>query len=241
MEYNILWTSGWDSTYRVLDLVLNKKRKIQPYYVMDTDRVSTDFEIEAMEKIKQMIEVKDPEAKDRIKPTININIKDIPPNEEITRNYRILADMSHLGGQYDWLARFADSEDIKGLELSVHIDDTVYGFVKDDIVKKDDGIDVFYTLKDNPSIESLKIFSRYNFPLLQLTKLEMEQNSMKFGFADIMEETWFCHSPINNKPCGFCNPCIYTREEGMGRRVPKPTLKNKAIQFASKVRRKVLR
>lgn len=154
MEHKILWTSGWDSTYRVLDLVLNKKRIIQPYYVMDMDRVSTKIEIETMEKIKQMIIEKDPNAKERIKSTIFVNINDIPSNEEFTKHYKTLANISHLGGQYDWLARFAVSEEITDLELSIHLDDKAYGFIKNDVVKLDDGQDVIYKLKEKPSNKS---------------------------------------------------------------------------------------
>lgn len=41
------------------------------------------------------------------------------------------------------------------------------------------------------------------------------------GFGSIMEMTWFCFAPTWRKtPCGYCNPCKYTREEGLGRRVP---------------------
>jgi hypothetical protein len=35
-----------------------------------------------------------------------------------------------------------------------------------------------------------------------------------------MELTWFCHRPIRGEPCGVCNPCIYTIQEGLGVRVP---------------------
>lgn len=55
MEYRILWTGGWDSTFRVLDLVLNKKKNIQPYYILDERRASTEIEIATMEKIKEMM------------------------------------------------------------------------------------------------------------------------------------------------------------------------------------------
>lgn len=238
MEHNILWTSGWDSTYRVLDLVLNKKRTVQPFYVLDNGRASTEIELQTMEKLKNMIILKDPEALDRIKPIIKVDIKNIPPNEDITNNYKNLANISHLGGQYDWLARLAKSKGIKDLELSIHRDDTAFGFIKNDVYKKNDDLDDVYLLKENPSLESLKIFRYYRFPLLDLTKLEMESNAKKFGFDHIMEKTWFCHSPIKNQPCGMCNPCKYTRDEGLGRRVPNPTITDKIMRFASRVKRK---
>jgi hypothetical protein len=48
----------------------------------------------------------------------------------------------------------------------------------------------------------------------------MHEIARQHGFADVMALTWFCHSPRNDKPCGVCNPCEYTIEEGLGWRVP---------------------
>ena len=63
------------------------------------------------------------------------------------------------------------------------------------------------------------------------------------GFYDIMLETWFCYNPINGKPCGICNPCKYTIEEGMGFRVGvKGLINNKLIkmkQFCANLLRKI--
>ncbi len=33
-EFNVLWTGGWDSTFRVLDLVLHQKATVQPHYLL---------------------------------------------------------------------------------------------------------------------------------------------------------------------------------------------------------------
>src|SRR5690606_13578695 len=32
---NLLWTGGWDSTFRLLSLVVQQHRCVQPYYVLD--------------------------------------------------------------------------------------------------------------------------------------------------------------------------------------------------------------
>ena len=31
----------------------------------------------------------------------------------------------------------------------------------------------------------------------------------------MISKTWFCHNPIRGKPCGYCNSCMYTIEEGL--------------------------
>ena len=46
---NLLWTGGWDSTFRLLSLVLIKRKPVQPFYVIDVGRVSTIREIKTMQ------------------------------------------------------------------------------------------------------------------------------------------------------------------------------------------------
>jgi hypothetical protein len=42
------------------------------------------------------------------------------------------------------------------------------------------------------------------------------------GWKDLMGMTWFCHKPRKDMtPCGVCNPCLYTIEEGLGWRIPR--------------------
>ena len=31
----LLWTGGWDSTFRLLQLLLLYEKKVQPYYIID--------------------------------------------------------------------------------------------------------------------------------------------------------------------------------------------------------------
>jgi len=38
---NLLWTGGWDSTFRLLQLILDTRATIQPVYVIDTARRSS--------------------------------------------------------------------------------------------------------------------------------------------------------------------------------------------------------
>ena len=50
----LLWSGGWDGTFRLLQLAENDIQ-IQPIYVIDAERRSNDNEIEAMHKILKRI------------------------------------------------------------------------------------------------------------------------------------------------------------------------------------------
>lgn len=240
MTKNILWTGGWDSTFRVLDLVLIKNKKIQPHYILDHRRYSAEMELKTMEKIKQLIYEKKPAATSLILDTIVTDIRDIPADKEITESYRSLASLSHLGDQYDWLTRYVKHSNVSHLELCIHRDDKATGFLKKEVKKITTNDDYYYVLKEDLSKPELKIFSYYHFPLFDLTKLDMEEIARKNDFRDIMEETWFCYYPTKDgKPCGLCNPCKYTRDEGLGRRVPAVTTYGKIRYNFLRLRNKV--
>ena len=66
---NLLWTGGWDSTFRLLSLSLLHQRPVQPYYIITWDRPSTGAEIQTMCDIKRLLFKKHPETKSLLRPT----------------------------------------------------------------------------------------------------------------------------------------------------------------------------
>lgn len=237
---DLLWTSGWDSTFRIADLVIRQARTVQPWYVRDDNRRSTGRELSTMQEIRTAIADIDPSAGTRILPLREFSRETIPADAEITSNYRRLAQESHLGNQYDWLARLAKSEG-RTLELSIHRDDKAHGFLENDVVEDGDT----YRLSDDAD-PRLALFRWFSFPVFNTSKLDMAERAREHGFQQVMELTWFCYEPlIGGKPCGYCNPCVYTQEEGLGRRVPRRTSLNnaqrRALNAMWKVRRKLRR
>lgn len=236
----ILWTGGWDSSFRILDLVLNKREIVQPHYILDDERKSAPLELAAMKKIRQMVMEMDSLAGERILDTITMKTNEIPRNREITSNFKKLASTFSLGNQYDWLARYAESLEANDLELCINKDDNIEEFIRDDVRSIELNGESYYELVEAPSLAELNIFSRYHFPLLKMTKIDMEEKARQSGFLHIMEETWFCHSPTKNgKPCGVCNPCKYTKEEGLARRVPIPAIATLAKISVKRMKKRV--
>lgn len=221
---NLLWTSGWESTYRILDLVLMQQREVQPYYIISRSRKSCQVEIQTMEVLKGLIFAKSPAAKQLILPTIFKERSEISPNEHISNQYKRLASIYHLGDQYEYLARFAEEAGIDDLELCVNRETRRAGcfttLIYPDLIKEVDGKGFNFKATDKPANPDLMLFKYFRFPIYHLSKLDTRRLSVENGFIDIMKKTWFCHSPINQKPCGVCNPCCMTIEEGLGHRIP---------------------
>ena len=105
MKY-ILWTGGWDSTFRLLQLASDSRMEIQPIYVHDAGRAGRVQEQQAMQKILAMI-AKDKRFTANVHP-LKVYDKDFIlqnyPDSDITNSWKALNAEFALGGQYEWLA-----------------------------------------------------------------------------------------------------------------------------------------
>lgn len=220
---NVLWTSGWDSTFRVLDAAVTKRIAIQPHYIIDRRRASHAVEVLTIGLLTQMITRRYPHA--RIAPPILTERPEIPPNPAIDAAYGRLWEVAHIGDQNGWLARYVMWKGVEGLELCVHDGDKSRQLIAPIATLEEKDGDAVHVVPPGDGDAAL-IFSNFRYPLLDLTKLDMEEEARSRGFLDIMERTWFCHTPsADGQPCGVCNPCTYTIEEGLARRLPEAAMR----------------
>lgn len=215
---NLLWTGGWDSTFRLLSLVIAENRIVQPHYIVDVARQSSILEMATMGKIKACLDMKD--VGYRVLPIKVVPLYDITIDKVFSEAHSRLKLRSHLGSQYAWLASYARSCGIDDLELSIHQDDTAEVFVRDSV----ESVHGNWKLSDAADRDVQTLFGNVRFPLLRLSKLHMKDIAREQGFLDMLELSWFCHQPVADKPCGRCNPCRYTIEEGMSYRFPRRAL-----------------
>lgn len=229
---NILWTGGFDSSYRMVQLSQHEVN-VQPYYLTDNRR-SEQNELKAIAAITEDIE-KRPDTKCKILPLIKFKVSDIEPDKAITEAYeRLLATIS-IGPQYDWLARYAKS--VQGLELCLEkskISKAYNCIMQNGDIKKISNGNIAYAIIDEKesSPDLVKVFGGFHFPLplFEKTKIEILEEYKILGFGETINKTWFCHRPINNEPCGWCNPCKSVIEEGLPFRIPPKGLKRYKIE-----------
>lgn len=236
-----LWTGGWDSTFRILEAAIVEKRVVQPVYVINRARPSTDVEIQTMDDIRQAVgEQYGPETADLIKPTQFFQHRDIPEHAGVRVAYDAIVAQRHLGIQYMWLAEFCIWQDTKDLELGMHWinrwEDAPCRWIKDNSVF--DGYT--YRIKEDPQDPDIAmVLGRYSFPILPMTKDEMGIVAAQYGFANLMSKTFFCHRPTRSRaPCGLCMPCTTAIKEGLGYRIPlRNRYKHKLRPFVGPVRK----
>lgn len=217
----LLWTGGWDSTFRLLQLLLLDRSIVQPYYLIDANRASTGAEIKAMSDIKNRLFKEYPGTRDLLRPTEYAEVTDINPDTEITEAFRTVTKNSFMGSQYDWLARFCKQKGICDVELCIHRDDMAQAVLAPFFPEGQTGGRAIHSLTAGGVPEQeYALFRYFRFPMLGLSKLDMAAIAREQHWTALMNMTWFCHRPRRGKPCGRCNPCLYTQAEGLGRRIP---------------------
>lgn len=237
---NVFWTGGFDSSYRMVELS-KKKVTVQPYYLSD-NRKSEKNELKAIAEITLDIK-KHPETRSILLPLIIHKTSDVKADEKITKAYYNLRKIAPLGSQYDWLSRFAKEREIDGLELGIEKSDssTVLAVIKKlGAVKLINEEETSYYILDKEKSNSdlYEVLGQFHYPytLYNMTKIQTLVEYKKLGFEESINKTWFCHTPINNLPCGLCNPCKTVVKEGMGFRLPKSSLTRYKYQKAYKIK-----
>ena len=248
---HVLWTGGWDSSYRVVQLSM-REVIIQPVYVEDAGRKSVPYELQAMKSIVSMLEKKT-ETQAEFLPVKIIKVEDIPANPEITEAYLLFKKEADMGSQHDWLARL--SMQYPGIELCIEKALGDHAPVRQSINRHGKLIDTgdgYIVDKENSSKELNLVIGNIKLPIFDKTEVEMQKDIHTWGYDDVMSHIWFCHRPINGKPCGLCSPCSTKMTSNMASLLPVAAQKRnirmrsiekkfgrKASSFYKKVARKL--
>lgn len=207
MVRKVLWTSGWDSTFRVLYSLIVDKVDVEPIYIIDNQRKSTLKELETMIKISSLFNEKYPDLSEKLKPITLINYE-LKKTKQYENNLKYLRELPiKFGNQYAWLSVPLNKHisTLENIEISFQAGSSQTEFLKPYLYKLTTQDN--YLILDSAPDNIRSLFGKYYFPLINLTKTDMKKISEKLGFYDLMLKTWFCHKPLIGMPCGSCNPC----------------------------------
>lgn len=215
----VLWTGGWDSTYRMVELSF-RDVTVQPIYIVDPHRISTQNELCAMQKILELLRSKE-KTKAAFLPIIQIKLEDIPENKEITEAFLVFQKEADMGSQHDWLARLALKYPMMELCIEKALGD--HAPIRQSIMRHGSLIDTgdgFIINKEVSSKELNLVLGNLKLPIFEKTELDMLENIKNWQYEDVMSNIWFCHQPIKGKPCGMCNPCTTKMTSNMAFLLP---------------------
>lgn len=219
---DLLWTGGWDSTFRLLQLLLLHRVPVVPHYLVDPTRASTQKELSTMARIGDHLREAYPYTHELLKPLRIAAVADIAVDAEIEKALREIRKRSFIGSQYAWLPAFCKHNAIIDMELGVHVDDKVQALLRSFAVEFEHpaGFRSMHMDASHAGSVEYRLFRYFSFPLFHIDKVGIDRQAEAAGWSGIMEMTWFCHTPVRGRPCGSCAPCVYTIEEGLARRVP---------------------
>jgi 7-cyano-7-deazaguanine synthase in queuosine biosynthesis len=220
----ILWTGGWDSTYRLLVVLLELGLTVEPWYMQDDKRASSQAERQAMDRIRTWLAEQHPVTQATLLPTRVVRLQEVLPDAEIERAFANVIRIRGIGDQYAFLARFVKQFDVDGIELSLEkTAHGAHGVIKHCVAATQDphGFPTWRVFDDCPDQDIRTIFGGFSMPLFDTVKADTLPVIARNGWNEVMAMTWFCHTPAKDmQPCGFCNPCQYAIQDGFGWRIP---------------------
>lgn len=217
---NVLWTGGWDSTYRMVELS-RMDAEVQPIYIKDHTRPSLEIEMETVDRLYKELK-NDSRTKAIIHEVKYIEDYDIEDNEEIRFAYENIRKSVRIGSQYDYIARLALT--YPGIEVGIEKPNGEFNGCSAAIEKYGELVQhngVYVIDKTNSSSDCNTLFGNMAFPIINTTELEMVKNIQTWGYTELMKGIHFCYTPRNNQPCGICRPCQQKMECGMEMLLPK--------------------
>ena len=220
----LLWTGGWDSTYRLLVLLLRLGARVEPWYLHDAARASSTMEMRAMDRMRDWLAMHHPRTRESLLPSRIVRLEELRPDADLEHAFTEVLRLRGLGDQYAYLSRFCRQFGLHEAELS--LEKTIHGahgilhpYVEPFIDSR--GLANYHVMEEFLATPVGIVFGVYSLPMFEQEKLSTVQEVDRNGWREVMAMTWFCHAPRKNgEPCGFCNPCQYAIQDGFAWRIP---------------------
>ena len=84
---HLLWSGGWDSTFRLLYTLLVRGEAVQPHYIINIRRPTLHREIQAQVRIRKLLQKEHPKAASRLYPVRYSERFSLPVDPTLHRQY----------------------------------------------------------------------------------------------------------------------------------------------------------
>lgn len=209
MEY-VLFSGGFDSSAFLLECVFRKKVKVTPIVFIQKDldgvlntwlgRQNQNFEKLAREHIYNFVEKYGGEASKLLQPEILVD--NLTLSEEIHNSGREAYNKGILRRpfkQVHYFYEFLKNKGIKANVLGTLNDTTTQEIIK--YADKEGNVD------ETKVPNTLLFLTLFKVPYLHLSKQEIFDRAVKYGYSEALFYTWSCFFPSGGKPCGKCEMC----------------------------------
>ena len=213
-------TGGYDSTFRLCQLLLVEDKPVRPIYLMcgnvdDSDdwltmvsRKNVSTEITTMKDIRTELLQNNTHLANKLLPTFYVVSikKNLETTAKFKRLHKYLKYFSRDINQYERMARFS-----KEFKFPIEVGLENCGTGLDEATKgKRVGQGSSCQLMNNLPLkyQDLEIFRDFRFPICHLTKEEMKTISLNNNFYYLLVMTFSCWYPDKDgNACGKCQMC----------------------------------
>jgi len=217
----VFWTGGYDSTFRICQLLVRYKTAVQPVYITDkyidnhkensTRRKNHINETNSQKDIIDALHRQFPYTKKLLKPTMIV--KNANYDTEINNAMKELKRHKYVRRakcQYGAMAQVA-----KNLNKHIEVCAEVGGFIHKKLRTKlkcyaktgCEYRDYTFSAESQGQGQGVDIFNRFVMPVIGYTKKDMYTEATEYKYEGILNLTWSCWYPRKGKPCGKCIMC----------------------------------
>lgn len=218
----LLWTGGWDSTFRLLQLLHDTEVQIQPLYLVDEVRSSTPTEINVMRTLRRAIATAWPDESKRLRPTEYGSYRATRIVPKYKEMWEALKERGRVGLQYPVLGSYAVQNGLDQVELCIEAREngpsTIHSILQPVVEQTITAGGTLPSVSDERNGPEA-LFRPFVFPVMHYTKRDMEEEARQRSWMPILRKTWFCFDPVMGFACGECPPCRIAREEKMDHRI----------------------
>ena len=207
----IFWSGGYSSTFRLIQLLLLEEKSVQTIYINLDNEEKNRLEIEHMKEIRELLCKNYPIVKNRFPPTMYVS--KIKRNPELKKQFDNLHtkygffEFDSSKDKFELMARYSYYHDYP-IEICIdkdeyHLNNAIKKFLEKKskfTSKKLDTLPIHYI--------DLNIFKNCRFPLVDFTKEEMKNTTIRNNFYYIIKKSWTCTNSKNNLACNECPNCL---------------------------------
>lgn len=238
---NILWTGGWDSTFRLCQLSRMDGVEVQPVYFSVqgySDRTNWKKEIQAQDTLLPLLREKE-ETKACILNPIRLTEKDLPRSKNFDQAFEKWKLSPLMPGQLHFLGKLPllfpkleyciEGPTLKRRQQGFKLGKTQV-FLEEHGFRfhfRPDGYADMDTSQADPELKLL--WGGFTFPILGITEMAMVPIIRSWGYEDLFKHTWTCDYG-GEEPCGVCHNCETKWASGMLNFFPPSAIRNHKIK-----------